>query len=103
MGLNKQELLGKKDLSDFEKRWLADRNVDHPALANVDDVPAPGDVGDGNLSDEPGEYETLQPYEDMDHADLKAEAGGRGLSKSGSKAELIARLEEHDAAQAETI
>lgn len=100
MGLNKQELLGKKDLTDFEKRWLADRNVDHPALRNADDVPAPGDVEDSSDADTDtdatGATDELPPYEEMSHADLTAEAKARGIKAQGSKADLIERLEAYD-------
>lgn len=103
MGLNKQELLGKKNLTDFEKRWLADRNVDHPALRNADDVPAPGDVEDSSDADtadagdeQPPQEMELPPYEEMSHADLAAEAKARGIKATGSKADLIERLEAFD-------
>lgn len=37
-------------------------------------------------------------YETLTKAQLAAEAEARGLAKSGTKAELVARLEENDAA-----
>lgn len=105
MGMDKQKLLGKKSLTDFEKRWLADRNIEHPAMQSVDDVPQPHEVAEvgrttADDSDPDGERwvgDTAQPYEQWTHADLQAEAGARGLTKSGTKAELVARLESDDA------
>lgn len=46
-------------------------------------------AGDGGGEDE--------GYESWTNAELSAELESRGLPKSGSKAELIARLEEDDA------
>lgn len=104
MGMDKQKLLGQKSLSAFEARWLADRNVDHPALRDMD-VPEPGDVdGDSDVAAPDfgtDETDQLPPYEAMSHADLKADAASRGLAQSGSKADLIQRLEAHDAENAE--
>lgn len=37
-------------------------------------------------------------YDEMTKAELEAELDARGLAKTGKKAELIARLEEDDAA-----
>ena len=39
-----------------------------------------------------------QPYEDMTNPELQDLLEERGLSKSGNKAELVARLAEDDAA-----
>jgi hypothetical protein len=50
----------------------------------------------GNGSGNGGE--TATEYADMTNADLQAELESRGLATSGTKAELIARLEEDDAA-----
>lgn len=100
MGLNKQELLGKKGLTDFEKRWLADRNIEHPEVGkSVDDVPAPGDVDNDSTSDAGTDAggETVLPYEEWTQADLSAEAAARGLAKTGTKADLVARLQKDDA------
>lgn len=41
---------------------------------------------------------TYTDYETLTKAELAAEAEARGLAKSGTKAELVARLEENDAA-----
>jgi SAP domain len=45
-----------------------------------------------------GNGEEEADYESMTNADLQAELESRGLATSGTKAELIARLEEDDAA-----
>lgn len=42
------------------------------------------------------EDDEVPGYDEWDYADLKAEAGNRGLSKSGSKEQLIERLTEND-------
>jgi hypothetical protein len=92
--MDKQKLLGKKTLTDFEARWLADRNVDHPALAGRE-IPNPDAVGDDDVAIE-SEPEYLPAYEDMSHAELAAEASARGLAKNGSKVDLIERLQKFD-------
>ena len=55
------------------------------------------DDEDDEESDEDGGSDEVAPYSEWDYADLKTEAGERGLSKSGSKEQLIERLEAHDA------
>lgn len=50
--------------------------------------------------DEDGEEEAA-PYTEWDYAELKEEAGSRGISKAGSKEQLIQRLEENDASAPE--
>lgn len=54
-----------------------------------------------DLPPAPGEEvseEDTRPYTEWLASELSDEAASRGLSKSGSKAELVARLEENDAA-----
>lgn len=57
------------------------------------------DEGEGD-EDEEEEEQTL-PYSEWEYADLKAEAGARELPKSGSKEQLIERLEANDRENAE--
>lgn len=64
--------------------------------ATGDDAEA-SDSGDGDEED----GDEVAPYEEWDYAELKEEAGTRGLSKSGSKEQIIARLQEHDASASE--
>lgn len=52
------------------------------------------DVGEGS-DDEDGEDEA-EPYDVWAYADLKAEAKSRGISASGSKEQLVERLNEND-------
>lgn len=47
------------------------------------------------------ETEEVAPYDEWEYADLKTEAGNRGLKQSGSKEALVARLNEDDAENAE--
>jgi hypothetical protein len=58
-------------------------------------LPVPGteDAGDGGSEDGDEEDES---YESWSVDALKEELGNRGLTKSGSKEQLIARLEEDD-------
>lgn len=63
-------------------------------LDSTAQVEAPAEPGDAGSS--PG-----SEYADWTNADLQDELEERGLPKSGNKAELIARLEEDDAAPAE--
>lgn len=55
---------------------------------------AEDDAEDGDEADDEDE---VLPYDQWDYADLKEEAGNRGLSKAGSKEQLIQRLTENDA------
>lgn len=41
-------------------------------------------------------FETLDDYQSMSVAELKAECGERGLAKTGTKAQLVNRLTDHD-------
>lgn len=63
------------------------------------------DQGDDDADDAPedGEDDTedVAPYDEWDYADLKTEAGNRGLSKAGSKEQLIERLQEDDGSDSE--
>lgn len=56
------------------------------------------DAGDGGVEDDEEEAES---YEDMGVEALREELGRRGLVKSGSKEQLIARLEEDDESDSE--
>jgi len=51
---------------------------------------------DGSFSRSLGE--SSSDYDELTKAELEEELEGRGLAKTGNKAELIARLEEADAA-----
>lgn len=65
---------------------------------DADDETGDDESGEEGEEDDSDEEETA-PYADWDYADLKEEAGNRGLSKSGSKEQLIERLESNDAEQ----
>lgn len=56
-------------------------------------------VDDGDEKGDAGEGDEAPPYATWKKDDLAAEAEARGLSKSGSKDELVKRLEDFDAAQ----
>lgn len=72
---------------------------------NPDESPEGSDEGDGSEGDDDNEDEgdgdEVAPYSEWEYSDLKDEAGNRGLSKAGSKEQLIARIEENDAERAE--
>jgi hypothetical protein len=66
--------------------------------------PPPKDTGTSLLvgtagSDTPPEVVEESEYDSWSKQELQDEAEARDLSKSGSKAELIARLQENDAEQ----
>jgi hypothetical protein len=60
-----------------------------------------GSEDDADEAEDEADGEEVPPYSEWDFADLKTEAGNRGLKQNGSKESLIARLEEHDASQPE--
>lgn len=96
MSLDRGALSGKRNLTEFEKAYLLDRNVlDHPGLGEEAGVSlaATGYQDPTDSGEVPEEVET---WDSLTVADLKAEAGARSLATTGTKAELIARIEEFD-------
>jgi SAP domain len=96
-----------ENLSDEDIIYLADRgrlpdDVDDPReQADMSepvelDTEYIGDVGAMEAESIVADEEVFSEYEDMTVNDLKAELSDRGLPTSGTKAELIARLEEND-------
>jgi hypothetical protein len=94
------------ELSGFDVRGESDFVVDDEDGDQDPDgfTDEDGDQGDAEdesdeESEEEGEdgEEDAAPYAEWDYADLKEEAGNRGLSKAGSKEQLIERLEANDA------
>lgn len=79
----------------------------HPSTATSHSITAgPSDLENdlqggkvGSSSEATGDE---QDYEEMSKSDLKDEAARRGLDDSGTKADLVAVLEEDDAAQTQT-
>jgi hypothetical protein len=69
--------------------------------ATGDDTEASDAEDDADEAEDEADGEEVPPYSEWDFADLKTEAGNRGLKQNGSKESLIARLEEHDASQPE--
>lgn len=57
---------------------------------------------DDESDDEESDEEEGDGLDELEFADLKEEAGDRGLSKAGSKEQLIARIREYDAENAES-
>jgi hypothetical protein len=100
------------NLSEDDIIYLADRSrlpegVDDPRLAlepeeATESVPLDteytGDEGQTWPTIQVDGEEVFSEYEDMNVTDLKDELRDRGLSTSGTKAELVARLEESDQA-----
>jgi hypothetical protein len=48
---------------------------------------------------EPDEVEEVEDYSSLTNEELRTELAGRGLSVNGNKTEMVARLEENDAAE----
>lgn len=84
---------------------VVDRSNDDPNQTESEDGDESAEGDDAEASDDGDEGEEdgdeVAPYEEWDYAELKEEAGTRGLSKSGSKEQIIARLQEHDASASE--
>lgn len=93
-------------LSDDMKEWLQNRNR-HDLLerhaqymaqqASATDKPEPDEAGTPASPPEPDEDEDEDDYNNWTVKELAAEAEDRGLAKSGTKDELIARLRANDA------
>lgn len=70
-----------------------------------DDAASGEDAGEDDEDDsdeeDEGDEEEVAPYAEWEYQALKDEAGNRGLSKSGSKEQLIERLEQDDASEQE--
>lgn len=86
-------IMPSKTLSDFDRQYLSDRGLNPDDYILADEEEAPDE--DGETEDD-GDGEDV-PYTDWTKDELEIELQSRGLKKSGDKAELIARLEEHDA------
>lgn len=99
MSVDPRVLLGKKSLTPFERQYLLDRNMlDHPGLGEEAEStfldtgyqdPALQGLGQ---EDPP----TVETWDSLDLPELKAEAKARNLAVSGTKSELIARIEKFD-------
>jgi hypothetical protein len=97
------------DLSD-ETDFSVDEDEDDENPDGFDDGGDDGSEGDADDSDEDesdeedegeGDEDEVAPYAEWEYAALKEEAGSRNLSKSGSKEQLIERLEQDDASAQE--
>jgi hypothetical protein len=99
-------------LTDEDKDWLrswnrADEIPDNDGSAQVSTelvpgMPPGGETNPANqdaLVDPFGGEEPPEDYNDWTNAQLQSELGNRNLPKSGSKAQLVSRLEEDDANQ----
>jgi hypothetical protein len=86
-----------------EPGYVQPEGADAP-LEPVDAAQEPAEPDVSEPADGPadgGDAATDVPHEDKPVADLKAELRDRGLPVSGSKEQLVARLVEHDQAQAD--
>jgi hypothetical protein len=89
-----------KPLSDDDRAYLLARGYDEQVAShdarfeNSDHLQVPVEL---EVDDE----DELPPYEEMSLADLQKECRARELPVGGNKAEVIKRLEEHDALVAE--
>jgi len=101
---------GKSSSESAQKAQQSDEptNVPPPALTTENpssktdqDSGAPSTDGDIPLTDQESPESTedeIPPYSEWHKDDLKEECRSRGLAVSGTVAELVARLEEYDAA-----
>lgn len=110
--LNGQDIIDDDEffVDDDEATGDDNENTDEDSEGNEDgDDGSEGDADDAaddaeDDESEDGEDEDSEeaaPYAEWDYADLKVEAGNRNLSKSGSKEQLVKRLEEDDASSPE--
>lgn len=108
--LNGQDIITDDEFTVDDDGTGSDENTDEDSDSNEDgDESTEG--GDESNSDDAEEDESedgedddseeAAPYAEWDYADLKEEAGNRNLSKSGSKEQLVKRLEEDDASAPE--
>jgi hypothetical protein len=81
-------------MSDYENAW-------RPNHINATGGSTGGQPEPAEAEVEFEEVETSKPYAEWTVAELSDEAEGRGLAKSGTKDELIGRLEASDTADAE--
>lgn len=97
MSLNVRELMAKKTLTPFEKTYLADRNIDHPALGDDSGQTVDAPITDA-AADPAGAQvpESFDSYDELTVSQLQFELKNRDLSAKGNKDELITRLEEDD-------
>lgn len=101
MSVDPRQLLGKTKLSAFERQYLLDRNMlDHPGLGEEAESTFLDTGYQGNVPDGQSDTDTdgqVESWEDLKIGELQKEAEARGVSKSGTKPELIARIEKFDA------
>ncbi|QPX62560.1 DNA binding protein [Arthrobacter phage Wollypog] len=93
------ELQGYKGIREEVDNWKPKDAGDYDAKQDV--TPAPQTTGDAQLPTTPGDNTGEEEEEDIEYSEatveqLKAELKERGLSTSGNKEELIARLEADD-------
>ena len=81
--------------------WAKNMVGDHALIGDHEAVTTPDESGadkKGRDPEEPvGEEGEVTPYSEWTKQELQDECESRGLAKSGTKDELIARLEEDDA------
>lgn len=99
LDLTKPDKLTKTELEYLSQREYLIREAEYQGASNIRQL-----IADRNSkadeADEPDEDDEEElDYEDLKVDDLKVELLERGLSASGTKAELVARLEEDDAAE----
>ena len=88
------------NLSDEDKAWMKSRNMPIPGEDEDAEQPVPesirptaandGALVDGNADDD------SEDYAQWSNAKLREELGERDLPLSGTKAEMVARLQEDD-------
>lgn len=101
MSVDPRVLLGKSNLTPFERQYLLDRNMlDHPGLGQDAESTFLDTGYQGNVPDDQGDAgngpEPVETWDSLTVAELQAEAKARELSTTGKKEELIARIEKFD-------
>lgn len=106
--LSKEDLLYLQERGQLTAEQEAKYGLDKSTATSTPTGFTEPDIGDvGTVGDEyivggsppPEPSAEGKPYEDWSKAELAEEAENRGLAKSGTKEELVARLQEDDEAQ----
>lgn len=85
-----------KPLDDETRAWLLTRGVEGERIIAEVDAKFPPENDLESVSVDGDGDDDVPPYSDWIATDLAAECTRRGLPKSGTKPDLVARLEQYD-------